>query len=153
MYRKVGSREVDFFSKEIRKKRSEVHKFITFHHALSKPFPKNTLINRLHNLDQNRICRNHSNQESVVLRSWRGHPNCSVEFGNIRNAYDNSSDHSGQDDNGGRCSRLKERNFSRSKEMNNEDLIWSQQSEIFSFLNHRLLALQVKVLPGLKHLP
>lgn len=87
-----------------------------------KPFPKEALINRLHDLDQNRVCRNHSSQESIVLGSWRGHPNRSVELGNIRNAYDDASDDSGQDDNRGRRSRLKERYFSRSKEMDNEDL-------------------------------
>ena len=103
--------------------RNKIHKRFKAHQSdLLKPFLKEALINRLHDLDQNRICRNHSSQEPIVLGSWRGHPNCRVEFGNIGNAYDDTSNDSGQDDNRHRCSRLKERNFSCSKEMDDEDL-------------------------------
>jgi hypothetical protein len=74
-------------------------------------------------MDQKRIRHNDRRQEAVKLGYRVHHPKRAVESGNIRHGHRKATDTSGQGDDGERGPRLDERYFSRSKEMDDEELL------------------------------
>src|ERR1700676_2985899 len=81
-------------------------------------------------MDQKCVRNNHHHQEPIKLAHRGAHPQCIVEPGDIWHDHSDDADECGWGDNGERGTRLDERYFTRSKEMNNEELLRRAQNSV-----------------------